>query len=76
MWINLFVTSTFSSNEKAELSYCKVIASGVRPANLTRPGISGRNIWASQLKASKCVRFGSQVFYFGLENFVRKHLRS
>jgi hypothetical protein len=53
----------------------KVIASGLSRAILTRPGISGRNIWASQLNTSKCVRFGCQEFYLGLENIVRKCLR-
>jgi len=74
-WINLFDTSTFPSNEKVDLLFM-VTATGLSQANLTRPGISGLDIWASRLLTSKCVRFGCQEFYWGLENFVRKHLRS
>jgi hypothetical protein len=69
-----FDMSTFSSNEKVELSYCKVIASGLSRAILTRPGISGRNIWASQLNTSKCISFGCQEFFWEAQNIVRKCL--
>jgi len=51
-----------------------VTAIGLSHANLTRPGISGLDIWASRLFQSKYIRFGCQEFYSEYENILKKHL--